>query len=314
MRAASVDVGTNTVRFLVAEDKSRGKSFDVIWRGHSITRLGEGIGKFVDRRGNLKGEAIKRTIDALLDFREIWESLGASQYRAIATSAVREAENSDEFIGQAKRIGVKVEIISEGEEARLSLRGIRNVVDIGSGQTVVFDIGGGSTEFVHSVDGELKNIVGTDLGVIRLRESFIKGYPPKMEEIAKLSNFLDKHLKMVYNRIEISGLIPRLVGTAGTATSLAAMDIGISDYDPTLIDGYTIASSKLDDIIDSVAVLSEREILEKYPILNGGREDVILPGMMIARAILETFQASEFTVSDSGLLEGIVERLMEKNR
>lgn len=314
MRVASIDVGTNTVRFLVAESKGREKSFDVIYREHFITRLGEGIGGFVDRKGNLKSEAIERTVDALLDFRKIWQSLGVSQYRAVATSAAREAENSNEFIGEAKRIGVKVDIISDEEEARLSLRGIRNVIDIGSGQTVVFDIGGGSTEFVHVVDGKLKEIVGTDIGVVRMREFFIESYPPKAEEIAKLSNFLDKHLKMVYNRIEISGLVPMLVGTAGTATSLAAMDLGISDYDPALIDGYKLTSSKINNIIDSVVVLSEREILEKYPILEGGREDVILPGMMIVKAILKVFKDSEFTVSDSGLLEGIVEGLIENNR
>jgi exopolyphosphatase/guanosine-5'-triphosphate,3'-diphosphate pyrophosphatase len=314
VRVASVDVGTNTVRFLVAEDKGIGKSSDVIYRGHYITRLGEGIGGFVNRRGYLKGDSIKRTVDALLDFRKIWQSLGVSKYRAVATSAAREAENSNEFIGKAKRIGVKVDIISDEEEARLSLRGIRNAIDIGSGQTIVFDIGGGSTEFVHAVDGKLKKIVGTDIGVVRLRESFIESYPPKAEEIAKLSNFLDKHLKMVYNQIEKSGIVPMLVGTAGTATSIAAMDLGISDYDPALIDGYKITSSKLGDIIDSMAALSEREILEKYPILEGGREDVILPGMMIVRSILKVFNDSEFTVSDSGLLEGIVEGLIENNR
>ena len=315
MRFASIDVGTNTVRFLVAEDRVGKKTFDVISRGHSITRLGEGMGGGgSDRKISLKGESIERTIGVLSEFKKVFESLGVSKYRAVATSAAREAENTVEFLSEARKIGVDIEIISDQVEARLSLRGIRNVIDIDSGEVIVFDIGGGSTEFTQAVDGKLKDIIGTDIGVVRLRESFIESYPPKHEEIEKLSNFLDKRLKIVYNRIEKSGVAPILVGTAGTATSIAAMDLGVSDYDPASIDGYRITSSKIDDLINSVSVMSEMEILEKYPILEGGREDVILPGMMAVRAILKAFRVSEFTISDSGLLEGIVEGLIENNR
>jgi exopolyphosphatase/guanosine-5'-triphosphate,3'-diphosphate pyrophosphatase len=314
LRVASIDVGTNTVRFLVAEKRVGKKPFDVISRGHLITRLGEGIGGGEGRKISLKREAIERTIGALSDFKKVFESLNVSRYRAVATSAAREAENSGDFISEAKKIGVDIEIISDREEARLSLRGIRNAVDIDSGEVIVFDIGGGSTEFTYAAFGKLKDIIGTDIGVVRLRESFIESYPPKSFEIEKLSNFLDKRLKMVYNRIDKSDVVPMLVGTAGTATSIAAMDLGVSDYDPASIDGYRVTSSKINDLIKYISVMSESEILEKYPILEGGREDVILPGMMIVRAVLNAFEAYEFTISDSGLLEGIVEGLVENNR
>jgi exopolyphosphatase/guanosine-5'-triphosphate,3'-diphosphate pyrophosphatase len=306
MRPASVDVGSNTVRLMVGEGE-RGHRFRVIERAQRITRLGEGIG--TSKR--LTPAAIVRTVDALSDFRGRWEHLGATCYRAVATSAVREAENAGEFIAAARLNGVDVEVISGTQEARLVMDGITPAVAGGRGDLVIMDIGGGSTEFIHVKDGDIKDIVSTDIGVVRFTERFLAGDPPVEEEVDRLLNFLEKRVDTVYNQFKISAGSLRLAGTAGTVTTLAAVDLGLDIYDPDAVEGRLLTRDRIDFILKEFLTMTGRQRLDRYPVMEKGRQDVIIAGAIIVRAVMDRFGAGDLIVSDRGILEGIIEGLIK---
>ncbi len=365
---AAVDVGTNTVRLMVAEKKpghlegDAQSSFDVLKRDFKIARLGEGLGVKVGSAMILGQRAIDRTINVLTQFKRSWEKLGVSDYRVVATSAARDAKNSNDFVGAAKNIGISVEIISEREEAELALLGIARTVDLSNGTAMTFDVGGGSTEFTLTENGMVVDTLSTDLGVVRLMEMFIAHDPPLKNELKELEKFVEKRLGMVYNRMlqnkycngdcgkleeedgggddqsesrppsyissgassmdisvessvassvvsSVASSIDILIGTAGTATTLAAMDMGVKstkDYNPTRVDGYTLSYLRVKEYLDILKSMTNRERLLKYPVLEKGREDVITVGVVIVAVIMKMFEMEILTVSDSGLLEGMV--------
>jgi exopolyphosphatase/guanosine-5'-triphosphate,3'-diphosphate pyrophosphatase len=317
---AAVDIGTNTTRLIIARDV--GGSLEIVERHQRITRLGEGMG---DGNRRLLPGAVRRTVDALASFLDIWRKMGVRSYRAVATAAARESENSGDFIAAAREAGIIVELITPMEEARLAVRGIQGAVPLDDGIGVIMDVGGGSTEFVLTADGAVSDIISTDLGVVRLREQFITSYPPDHQSLIDLKNWLDNTVSLVYNQFNIPGGTPgalhgiledtyvRLVGTAGTATSLAAMDMKSQKYDPHKIDGYAVSGDAIGSFISQVSTLNQEDILARYPILMEGREDVILPGMMIIASVMERFNAGSLIVSDRGLLEGIVEHLIDQS-
>ncbi len=306
MRPASVDVGSNTVRLMVAE-KETGQGFRVIDRMQRITRLGEGIGS----APRLTRAAIARTVGALGDFRSRWERLGATRYRAVATSAVRDAENAAEFVEAARSNGVEVEVISGVQEARLVMDGIAPTIAGDRGDLVVIDIGGGSTEFIHAEDGDIKDIVSTDIGVVRATEMFLAGDPPEREEIDRLLNFLEKRIDPVYNRFKITAGSFSLAGTAGTITTLAAVDLGLDVYDPGAVEGRLLTRDRVDFILREFLMMTGRQRLARYPVMTEGRQDVIVAGGIITRAVMDRFGADNLIVSDRGILEGIIEGLIK---
>ncbi len=306
MRLASVDVGSNTVRLMVGE-KETGKGFRVIERAQRITRLGEGIG--TSRR--LKPAAIARTMDALGDFKNRWERLGAIRYRAVATSAVREAENAIEFVAAAGLRGIGIDVISGTQEARLVMDGIAPTVRGGRGDLIVIDIGGGSTELIHARDGDVIDIVSTDLGVVRTTELFLAGDPPQPKEIDRLLNFVEKRIDRVYNRFTTDAGPLRLAGTAGTVTTLAAIDLDLDVYDPNAVEGRLLTRGRIDSILKECVSMTGRQRLARYPVMSQGREDVIIAGAVIVGAIMDRFGAGGLIVSDRGILEGIIEGLIK---
>ncbi len=306
---ASVDVGSNTVRLMVGEREGEG-SFEVVERMQVITRLGEGMGE----GRTLRAAAIGRTVDALAMFRKRWEELGASRYRAVATSAVREAQNAGEFIESARDAGVTVDVISGTEEARLVMDGLTRTVRMDDGELIVVDIGGGSTEFIHVRGGDIRDIISTDLGVVRLTEAVLKNDPPTQEELRRLAKVVEKEVDLVYNRFSIARTPLRLLGTAGTVTSLAAIEKGLSAYDPDRVEGSLFSYQFICRILKEFLVMNGDGRLRKYPVLTKGRQDVIVAGAAILKVIMERFGADELVVSDRGLLEGIIEGLIRSDR
>jgi exopolyphosphatase/guanosine-5'-triphosphate,3'-diphosphate pyrophosphatase len=306
-RAAAVDVGSNTVRLMVAE-AADGGDLRVVGRDQVITRLGEGMGS----SRILTPDAIRRTALVLARFRERWETLGADRYRAVATSAVREADNRHDFVRAARAQGVTVEVISGTDEARLVTEGISPKPNAAGASSVIIDIGGGSTELILVRGEEALDIVSTDLGVVRLTERFLGGDPPTEGEVARLLNFVEKGVDLVYNRFYGAGTPPnsrRLIGTAGTVTTLGAIDRGLRDYDPDLVEGYRLGRASVARMLGEFLVIPARQRLVRYPVLTHGRQDVIVAGALILTAAMERFGAAEVTVSDRGLLEGVVRGL-----
>jgi exopolyphosphatase/guanosine-5'-triphosphate,3'-diphosphate pyrophosphatase len=304
--------------------------------------MGDGGGE-----GALKGGAVERTVGALSRFREEWTGLDVSSYRVVATSAAREAKNGGELVRAAGELGIGVEIISELEEARLSLSGIAGSagVDIGRGSALIFDVGGGSTEFTLTEGGKVVDTLSTDIGVVRLTEMFVASDPPGEREILDIEKFVENRLAMIYNRYtsgggkkkeparkgevkEFQGVrgirdgfpkppFDRLVGTAGTVTTLAAIDMGVESvdrYDPESVDGHTLSYSRISELFDILRSITGGERLTRYPVLEKGREDVIVAGVVIVLSVMKAFGQGLLTASDSGLLEGMVVDILGPDR
>ncbi len=217
MRVAGIDIGTLTCRLLVATVSSEGP-LHTIRSERKILRLGEGI----DQTKRLKPDAMMRVIETIREWKTIIESHEVERYTAVATSAVREAKNREEFLDRVKReTGVEIEVIDGEEEARRTFLGIRSgLPDVR--EILGLDIGGGSTEFIASRQGQPLKTASIDMGVVRLTERVLQGDPPRAQEIQQ-AEILIRDLTRSARR-EIGDVMDlTLVGTAGTITSLAAV-------------------------------------------------------------------------------------------
>ena len=274
MRVASVDLGTNSTRLLVAD--VNGELTEVV-RRLAITRLGEGV----DERGKLLPLPIARVRNVLSDYRRELEGLGAERTLAIGTSALRDADNGEAFLGEIEwSYGFTTRLLSGEEEAALTLRGIG---DLASG-TLVVDIGGGSTEL---------QVVGTDvrtslqIGCVRLTERF-------GEDVAAIRD----HVREVLPELDAA----RAVGVAGTVTTIAALDLGLARYDPERIHGHAISSAAAAAQLERLAALSlaEREAIGVEP----GRAAVIVAGAAILAEILDRYGLAAIEASERDILHG----------
>ena len=308
MRYASIDVGTNTLRLLIAEQQ--GRDLKSVLYKRRITRLGGGY----TEEGGISNDAAQRTFAALEDFRREIDNAGATVIMAFATSVVRRACNREWFRDEVrKRTGMEITIITGNEEANLSLLGVLSVIDDRSGKKLVMDVGGGSTEFIATVDGIAAGAWSMELGVVHLTEKYLKSDPPSDGELAQIGDEVRGVLDDLKSRMRQDGVDPEdfsadgtaFVGTAGTITTLAAIDQDLEEYDRARINNYTLRKEGIAAIFRRIArmKLSEREEVLK---LEKGREDLIIPGTAITLLAMESFGFNEAKVSDAGLLEGII--------
>ncbi|MBI5750441.1 MAG: Ppx/GppA family phosphatase [Nitrospinae bacterium] len=300
---ASIDLGTNTVRLLVAARDSKG--FKQLYSNQVITRLGEGL----SNGGVLIDKAMERTISTVLNFKDEASKYNPSAIWIVATSAVREAKNRSAFIEKIKSVtGLQLEVIPWEKEARMTLLGVFSGIDSDIKNAIIFDIGGGSTEYAFTEDKKLVNSVGTDLGVVHLSERYITKDPVDEEELRILENVIADKVENVRNQIR-SSLITRhsslLIGTAGTVTTLAALDLNLYPYDPSKINGYILRLENVKKLLDRLKKMSLNE-RGKIPALEKGREDLIIPGTVIVIKTMEIFGFDSMMVSDYGLREGII--------
>lgn len=312
MILAGIDIGTNSLRLLIAET-SRG-SFHEIHSDRRITRLGQNL----DYTGSLAEEARTRTLEALCDFSRIIRQHGAQFISAIGTSALRNASNSRQFIEEAKqKAELDIRVITGAEEARLtllgvaySLKGMRDKSNNPLASSLVVDIGGGSTEIIISRPGEEPVIDSLSLGAVYLTERFITDDPPSRTDVVLLRSAVRKELD---ERIRTIRPVPSsiFVGTAGTITTLAAIDQGLTIYDPRKINRFVLAREVIDDIVEKLSrlTLHERRAIRG---LEPGREDIILAGAVVAQEIMARFGYTSILVSDWGLREGILLDLFKK--
>lgn len=310
MKYASIDIGTNTLRLLIAEAGADGSLKPLIYK-RGITRLGGG---YTEDKGIDKASA-ERTFAALEDFKRVISENNVADVLATATSVVRRARNRDWFLSEvSKRAGIRVAVISGDEEARLSLLGVLSVIDGGSGKRVVMDIGGGSTEFIFTEGTEIKGAWSMEMGVVHLTEAHLKGDPPTHQELETLEGEIKgvieelKKLmaKGVVDPIEYSGAKgAEFVGTAGTITTLAALDQNLDVYDRRRINNYTLKKARVRQMYEYLSGLKLNE-REKILTLEKGREDLIIPGSAITLLTMDAFGFDDMKVSDAGLLEGII--------
>ena len=299
-RLASIDVGSNTLRLLIAEEQVS-VPLRPIHIQRRITRLGENF--LPDRI--LQPTAMDRSIAALKELVELMGHNGVSAYSAGATAVVREANNGSTFLDLVQReTGLGVRLLSGAEEARLSLLGVASVISNKDSAMVVFDIGGGSTEFVWQGEGGSSEMESSSLpvGVVHLTETFLQKDPPGHEPCLQLRKYVANVLMELSFHNDFSDAL--WVGTAGTVTTLASMWYELTEYDPERINGTVLEKTWLADLC---ARLAEMKLTERRKLtgLEPGREDIILAGGLVTLEIMDIFDFSRFTVSDAGLLEGL---------
>jgi exopolyphosphatase / guanosine-5'-triphosphate,3'-diphosphate pyrophosphatase len=274
VRVAAVDLGTNSTRLLVA-DVDDGAVHEVV-RRLVITRLGEGV----DERRRLLPVAIARVRNVLSDYRRELESLGAERTLCIATSAVRDAENGEALLGEIEwSYGFTTRLLNGDEEADMTLRGV-GAVESG---TLLLDIGGGSTE-IQVAGTDLR--VSLEIGCVRLTERY-------GEDVAAI-------------RDHVRALLPdarpeRAVGVAGTVTTIAALDLGLAEYDPERIHGHRISR---DAVAEQTARLAQLTLEERAKIVEPGRAAVIVAGAAILAEVLDFYGLDAIEASERDILHG----------
>jgi len=295
---AGIDLGTNTFRLLVADLDDDG-SLHPVHSENRITRLGEGFSK--ERR--ITKAAQERAITALDHFKTLLEQYPVEDMIVVATSAVRDAINQDDFCKAIlAKTGFEVQVITGEEEAYCSFLGIQLALQNHSEPMVVIDIGGGSTEFITAENGAPIGLLSLKLGVVHLAESYIRSDPPSEDEIQSLKSAIDAIIKPIAYPLPEHFV---LVGTAGTVTTLAAMDQEMTVYDPKKINGYRLSLNTVNRIFKYLSSLTLKERRE-WAGLEKGREDLIVPGMLIVKSVMEQFACNVMIVSDYGLREGVL--------
>jgi exopolyphosphatase / guanosine-5'-triphosphate,3'-diphosphate pyrophosphatase len=283
VRVAAIDLGTNTTRLLVA-DIVDGNVHEV-HRETRITRLGEGV----DARKRLLPVAIARVRNALSDYRRTIESLGAERTLLVATSAVRDAENGEAFLGEIEwSYGFATRLVPGDEEAELTRRGVQPPPG-----TLVLDIGGGSTELLLD-----DKHVSLDMGSVRFTERFVRTDPPTRDEI-------DACARAAHALLEPLDMAPQqAIGVAGSVTTLAALDLGLESYDRARVDGHRLSREGARAQLDRLAALPLAQRRE-VPALEPERAPVIVAGAVILVETLVHFGLDAIEVSERDILDGI---------
>jgi exopolyphosphatase/guanosine-5'-triphosphate,3'-diphosphate pyrophosphatase len=295
MRIGAIDIGTNTVLLLVAE--LRGAELVAIEERATITRLGEGV----DKTRELKPEAIARTSAALDAYAEITKRLGVEKMAVVGTSAMRDARGGEKIRAHIKtKFLVDARVLSGDEEARMTFAGaLSGLAILESDDVAVFDIGGGSTEIVRGKNRAIDYARSFDIGSVRLTERHVKSDPPSSEEIEILKRAATDEFSPAK-----SLRASRVVGIAGTVTTLAAVALEMADYDGARVHGHVMTRETISKTVDRLAKLP----LEKRQNVVGlepKRADVIVAGGIIALAAMDALDAHEITISDRGVRWGL---------
>jgi exopolyphosphatase/guanosine-5'-triphosphate,3'-diphosphate pyrophosphatase len=307
-RLAGVDIGTLTGRLLIA-DLLPGRRLREVRSERRILRLGEGV----DQTKQLSVAAMDRVVQCLKEWRELIDIAQVDAVAVVATSAVRDAANREEFIDRVKcEAGFEVELISGEEEARRTMLGIRSGLPIDVTDVLALDIGGGSTEFILDRPGKNPVVRSIDIGVVRLCERLLHHDPPTDKEVRQAREWVASETKAAVADMS-NYQTATFVGTAGTVTSLAAMAQKLSTYEPARIHNYQLQLTTIQEI-EQTLLSRKKSDRAGLPGLEKGREEVIAAGAIIIRTIMETLGMSSVLVSDLGLREGVLIDLANKIR
>jgi exopolyphosphatase/guanosine-5'-triphosphate,3'-diphosphate pyrophosphatase len=301
MRLTAIDVGTNTILMLIADFSPDG-TLSVLRDEHVIARLGKGV----DEHKAITPDTFERTLGFLRSYRTLSDRLHSDRIIACGTSALRDARNGDEFIESVKKkLGFDITVLSGNEEAELTYLGaVSEFLRPGEEQYFgVLDIGGGSTELVLGTDRAVEKKQSLNVGSVRLTERVLKTSPPSSLAVNQALTGIRAQVAT------ISSLPPhtRLIGVAGTLTTLAAMDLRLSAYDPTRVSGHELSIDTIRGIFNQLRIKTVEEILSNPQVLPG-RADVLLAGILILMEVMKRLDADRITVSDRGLRYGIAIR------
>ncbi len=313
MRVAVVDIGTNSTRLLIAEVDRESGALDELVRRSQVTRLGEGV----DASGSLSSAAVERVLGTLSEYRELIDEHGCEANFAVLTSAVRDAENGDQFAARVRQeYGLDAHVLSGDEEAQLTFLGAmsgRAGTTTGehgrdaSGPAVVIDVGGGSTELIVGSGRKAGFHVSLQAGVVRMSERHIKSDPPASPELQALAEdvraTIDRGLP-AHEREHVE----RGIAVAGTATSAAAIDQELDPYDPARVDGYDLMLATIDLLLARLADMTEAQRRDVIG-LDPDRAPTIVAGMIVLGEALRAFALDHVEVSEHDILHGGALRL-----
>jgi exopolyphosphatase/guanosine-5'-triphosphate,3'-diphosphate pyrophosphatase len=305
----AIDVGTNSIHLIVVEFDSTFDTTRVVYKDREMVRLGSDDAL---ERGRLSSKAMGKGIDAISRFVAAARSRGAERIRAVATSAVREADNGDEFRVQVEaQAGIALEILSAQEEARLIHLGVASGFPIYDRLACVIDIGGGSTEVIVA-DGERPYLLDSvKLGSLRLYDRYLRGKSPQ-----RGARELNKHILATFGplidrvrryRIDVT------IGTSGTIMGLAALDAAARGLPPGRVHGYTITRERLEELQHQMLSMSESE-RRRMPGMNPRRSDIIVAGNAILIAALAQLGRDEIVVCERALRDGIIVDMVAQDR
>ncbi len=295
---AALDLGSNSFRLLVGRwdgnrFKPQVKELDIV-----------GLGRGLSSHGNLSPAAIAAGLQVLSSYRRIINAHKVAKIRICATQALRVAQNSDDFIRQAKEIiAAEIEIISGEEEAALSLAGARYGQPSDQQAVILADVGGASTELIFAEPSAKTQMLSLAIGAVVLTEAEAIGSNDQL---------------LYANRVRLAHFFTSLpeqttlIGVGGTATTLAMLDLGLQKYDAERVHGHILAFVKVRKIYGKLAALSLTK-RRQLPGLEAGRADIIVAGVMIYLAIMDALQIERLQVSDSGILEGIILTMIQRS-
>jgi len=299
MNVAAVDIGTNSVRLLISNERGEALEREMV-----ITRLGQGV----DDTGALHPDAIARTTAVLAQYAALLAKHGVSKVRAAATSAARDARNREDFFAAAEAaLGTRPELISGEEEAALSFRGATTGLEPARGPFLVVDIGGGSTELVLGTSAP-EAAISVPMGCVRMTERQLKSDPPRPAELAAVAADVQAIMKDVKRAVPVQRA-RLMIGLAGTITSLASLRQGALRYDPALTHHSRLTRADVDELCERLAsaTIAERRTMLAEP----KRAEVIVGGALVLRTILHELDITELMVSETDILDGLAATLLE---
>ncbi|MEV7567743.1 Ppx/GppA phosphatase family protein [Streptomyces tanashiensis] len=297
-RVAGIDCGTNSIRLLVADVHPETGDLIELDRRMTIVRLGQGV----DKTGRLAPEALERTFAACRAYAEVIKELGAERLRFVATSASRDAENRQDFVnGVVEILGVEPEVITGDQEAAFSFTGATGELH-GDDRRLVVDIGGGSTEFVVG-NRHVEAARSVDIGCVRLTERHVRHDPPTAEEVAAIRADVRAALDLAAETVPID-TAETLVGLAGSVTTVAAIALGLPEYDSEKVHHSRISAAQVAEVTERL-LASTHDERAAIPVIHPGRVDVIIAGALVLREIVERVGAREVVVSEHDILDGI---------
>jgi exopolyphosphatase / guanosine-5'-triphosphate,3'-diphosphate pyrophosphatase len=297
-RMAAVDLGTNSIRLLVARFAEGESHLNQLARDTVITRIGQGV----DRTGRLAPEALRRTLRVLDRFCRRARALGSERIHLAATSAVRDASNRDDLAEAVEQLtGEPMEVLAGDSEGALAFIGATRNLDR-PGPYLVMDIGGGSTEFVVG-DRDPTGAVSAQIGSVRLTERYVHTDPPTFEELDKLELAVTSVLHQVEDRIPVHDAVT-LIGVAGTCTTLQAIALGLPEYDPEAIHRSILTRGDAESVFRLLADMTTEE-RRQISVMPPGREDVIVAGAAILVTAMRRWGFSEALISETDMLDGI---------
>ncbi|MET0903604.1 MAG: Ppx/GppA phosphatase family protein [Acidimicrobiales bacterium] len=295
---ASIDCGTNSTRLLISRDD------ETVDRRMVITRLGKGV----DATGELDPEAIERTLATLREYRAAMDEQQVERVRIAATSAARDASNSEDFFGPAEEIvGTRPELLSGEDEGRMSFAGATADFDPSDGPFLVIDIGGGSTECMVGT-GEPDEVRSFDVGCVRLTEKHLTSDPPEPEELSNAIAEATAWFEDLSREVPGVHAAKTVIGLAGTISTIGAVELGMAEYDRDLIHHFHLTRSAIEDVFRTLATERLADRIHN-PGLEEARADVIVGGLCVLVAFVRTLGIDGLLVSESDILDGLVASL-----